>query len=244
MRVNILGYWGGYPTAGGATAGYLITTDEGQILLDCGSGVTSKLFYYTQVENISGVILSHLHYDHMADIGILQYAAAGAIRRGVMKQKLDIYAPDQPKEMLNELYSPHSNVRIIDPSQTIRLAGAEIEFAPVRHTIACYAVKISYKGKVLVYSGDTAYCESLIDFAKDADMFLCEATICEGSTHTTGAGHMDSLHAGMIAKKANVKKLVLTHLPHDGNFELMKKVASEAYGNPVYIPNVHSSFVI
>ncbi|WP_285229625.1 hypothetical protein [Paenibacillus albidus] len=36
MKVKIPGYWGGYPAAGGATAGYLVTTAEGQILLDCG----------------------------------------------------------------------------------------------------------------------------------------------------------------------------------------------------------------
>lgn len=71
MKVKILGYWGGYPSAGGATAGYLVTTDEGHILLDCGSGVMSKLPAEVKVEDLSGVILSHLHHDHMADLGVL-----------------------------------------------------------------------------------------------------------------------------------------------------------------------------
>ncbi|TBL81672.1 MBL fold metallo-hydrolase [Paenibacillus thalictri] len=244
MQVTILGYWGGYPSAGGATAGYLITTDEGTILLDCGSGVMSRLPFYTNVESISGVILSHLHYDHMADIGILQYAAVGALRTGRMKERLQIYAPDQPEDMLKKLHGVHSDIHVIEASRKVTIAGAEIEFIPVLHTIPCYAVKISYKGKVFAYSADTSYCESLIDFAKEADMFLCEATICEGSHHTTGEGHMNAGQAGTIAKKANVKKLVLTHLPHDGNFEFMKQTASEAFGRPVYIPNITSNFTL
>ncbi|WP_438349342.1 MBL fold metallo-hydrolase [Paenibacillus sp. FA6] len=76
MDVKISGYWGGYPSADGATAGYLVDTGEGQILLDCGSGVMSKLVKQTDVEKLEGVILSHLHHDHIADMGILQYAGA------------------------------------------------------------------------------------------------------------------------------------------------------------------------
>jgi len=244
MKITILGYWGGYPSAGGATAGYLVTTDEGNILIDCGSGVMSRLVFYTHVEQLSGVILSHLHYDHMADIGILQYAATGALRVGRMKNRLQIYAPDKPEAMRERLYGPHSDVHTIREDQPIRLAGADIEFYPVRHTIPCYAVKVRHKGKTLVYSADTEYFEGLVDFAKDADMFICEATICKGSWHTTGEGHMDARQAGTVAHKANVKELVLTHLPHDGHFESMKREAAEAFGKSVYIPCVTDTFIV
>ncbi|MUG67094.1 MULTISPECIES: MBL fold metallo-hydrolase [Paenibacillus] len=244
MNVKILGYWGGYPSAGGATAGYLVTTEEGQILLDCGSGVMSRLPYETKVEHLSGVILSHLHYDHMADLGVLQYAAAGAIRNGRMNHRLKLYAPSEPVDMHSRLYGEHTEVHTIDPATTIKLAGAEIEFVPVQHTIMCYAIRITYRGKVLVYSGDTSYCESLIELARDADIFLCEATICEGSVHTSGQGHMDAQQAGMIAGKANVKQLVLVHLPGDGNLEYMRQEASRVFHGPVAIPEPLSMYTI
>ncbi|NEW08948.1 MBL fold metallo-hydrolase [Paenibacillus sp. SYP-B3998] len=244
MHVNILGYWGGYPAPGGATAGYLVTTDEGHILLDCGSGVMSQLTFHTSVENLSGVILSHLHDDHMADIGILQYAAVGAIRNKRMNHKLKLFVPEEPADSLSKLYGPHTDITLINPALKLQLAGAEIEFVPVQHTISCYAVKITYKDKVLVYSGDTSYCDSLIEIAKDADIFLCEATICEGSHHTTGDGHMDASQAATIAEKANVKKLILVHLPGDGNLELMKQTASEVFGGPVFLPNTESMYKV
>ncbi|AJS57278.1 MBL fold metallo-hydrolase [Paenibacillus sp. IHBB 10380] len=244
MDVKILGFWGGYPSAGGATAGYLVDTGEGQILLDCGSGVMSKLVNQTDVEKLDGVILSHLHHDHIADMGILQYAAAGAIRNGKMKKKLSLYAPAEPANMLDTLYGEHSTITIIDPTLTISIAGAQVEFVSVFHTIPCYAIRITYNGKVLVYSGDTSYCESLVDLAKDADIFLCEATICEGSIHTTGIGHMNASQAGIIACKANVKKLVLVHLPGDGDFEFMRKAASVAFGGPVDLPNTSLMYTL
>lgn len=237
MNIKILGYWGGYPAADGATAGFLIQTEEGQILLDCGSGVMSRLAKYTRVERLDGVILSHLHYDHMADIGILQYAAVGAQRVGRMNHKLPLYAPAEPVNIVNTLYGEHSEITFIDAGQIITMAGATIEFVPVSHTIPCYAVKITYNSKVIVYSADTSYCESLIELATDADLLLCEATICDGSVHTSGLGHMTAHQAGMIANKANVKKLVLVHLPGDGDFEHMRQLASDAYGGPVELPD-------
>ncbi|WP_028546305.1 MBL fold metallo-hydrolase [Paenibacillus taiwanensis] len=244
MKVSILGYWGGYPLAGGATSGYLVTTEEGHILLDCGSGVMSRLSHHATVEQLSGVILSHVHYDHMADIGVLQYAALGAIRNNRMQHKLQLFAPEQPADIFGTLFGPHTDVTQIDSTLKLRLAGADIEFAPVEHTITCFAVKITYKGKVLVYSGDTAYCESLVKLAKDADMLLCEATVCEGSTHTTGQGHMNAAEAATIAEKAGVKKLVLVHLPCDGNLLHMRQTASSVYRGPVFLPDAISSYTI
>jgi ribonuclease BN (tRNA processing enzyme) len=244
VKLIILGYWGGYPSAGGATAGYLIQTDEGCILLDCGSGIMSRLGFYAGVESLSGVILTHLHYDHMADVGILQYAAIGALRTGLRQSPLPIYAPAEPSDIWNTLQGSHSELTSVTESVVLQLSGAKITFCPVKHTIPCYAVKIAVQDKVMVYSADTEYCEPLIDFAKDADIFLCESTICKGSLHTTGKGHMDSTEAATIARKANVKQLVLTHLPHDGNFEYMKRVAMKIYDGPVYLPNFMSEFML
>lgn len=171
----------------------------------------------------------------MGDIGVLQYAMNGALRTGRAKEKIKIYSPKEPVNMWEQIQSAQSENIPIDQKISITMAGANIEFFPVNHTIPCYAVKFTYKNKTFVYSADTSYMESLADFAKDADLFLCEATVCEGSTHTVGTGHMDAKEAALIAKKANVGKLVLTHLPSDGDFELMKRQATEAFGKEAYL---------
>ncbi|WP_420851756.1 MBL fold metallo-hydrolase [Oceanobacillus jeddahense] len=242
LRIEILGYWGGYPSNGGATSGYLVSSDGGKILLDCGSGIMSRFSISNKVEDLSGIILSHLHYDHTTDIGIFQYALVGALRRGEIQNKLKVYSPTEPKELWKAIQSEETYFQEINENEKIQIANMTIEFLPVNHTISCYAVKVTYKHKIFVYSADTTYTDTLIEFAKNADLFICEATICKGSYHSTGAGHMSAGEAGLLAEKANVKKLILTHLPSDGDFALMKKEAKENFSKEVYVANEISIF--
>ncbi len=69
------------------------------------------------------------------------------------------------------------------------------------------------KGKKIVYSGDTTYCEKLIDFAKDADLLIHEATYASNmQKKAREVMHSTCIDAAKIAKKANAKKLILTHI--------------------------------
>ncbi len=69
------------------------------------------------------------------------------------------------------------------------------------------------KGKKIVYSGDTAYCEKLIEFAKDADLLIHEATYASDmQERAREVMHSTCIDAAKIAKAANVKKLILTHI--------------------------------
>ncbi len=69
-------------------------------------------------------------------------------------------------------------------------------------------VSFTEKGKKVVYSGDTVPCANIIKLAKDADLLIHDSTYFED---------MERRHATMddvvkIAEKANVKKVVLTHI--------------------------------
>jgi ribonuclease Z len=64
-------------------------------------------------------------------------------------------------------------------------------------------------GLKVVYSGDTKPCENLIKISKNADLLIHDATFLE---EEEGKAHADVKQAAMIAKKAGVKKLILTHI--------------------------------
>ncbi len=71
----------------------------------------------------------------------------------------------------------------------------------------------SRKGRMIVISGDTKPCEELIEFSKDADVLIHEATFdSELQEVAKEYGHTTAFQAAEIAKKACVDKLFLVHI--------------------------------
>lgn len=64
-------------------------------------------------------------------------------------------------------------------------------------------------GLRVVYSGDTKPCDNMVKISKDADLLIHDGTFLE---EEEGKAHADVKEAAEIAKKANVKKLILTHI--------------------------------
>jgi ribonuclease BN (tRNA processing enzyme) len=81
----------------------------------------------------------------------------------------------------------------------------------VNHPIETYGVRVEQGGRVLAYSSDTAPCESLLRLAQGADLFLCEASYLDGADNPPDL-HLTGGEAGEAATKADVGRLLLTHL--------------------------------
>jgi ribonuclease Z len=64
-------------------------------------------------------------------------------------------------------------------------------------------------GLKVVYSGDTRPCENLLEISKGADLLIHDGTFLE---EEESKGHADVKQAAKIAKDANVKQLILTHI--------------------------------
>ncbi len=89
------------------------------------------------------------------------------------------------------------------------------------------------KGRKIVYSGDTSPSDGMIEFAKDADILIHESTF-EGiyGDKAYETGHSTSKQAAEIAKKANVKKLLLTHVStRYKKSDLLEAEAKEIFEN-------------
>jgi len=103
----------------------------------------------------------------------------------------------------------------------------------------------SRKGRKIVYSGDTIPIEKMIDFAKDADVLIHEATFhSDFNDLSTSYGHTTASEAAEIAKKANVKKLFLTHIsPRYLDSNKLKEEAIKIFKN-TDIPNDYEEFEV
>ena len=88
------------------------------------------------------------------------------------------------------------------------------------------------KGLKVIFTGDTAECDSMIEAARGADLMICDATYGqnEQAELAVSHGHMNFSQAAMTAKNAGVKQLWLSHY-------------SPMIDDPVqYLPNAQSIF--
>ncbi len=74
LALKVLGSSGGYPVRGLPCSGYLVTADQENILLDCGPGIATALLADGRHCGLDGVVISHLHPDHVLDLVPLAYA--------------------------------------------------------------------------------------------------------------------------------------------------------------------------
>lgn len=233
MKVTIIGHWGGFPKVGEATSGYLIEHDDYKLLLECGSGVLSSLQKVIDLGSLNAVLISHYHYDHCCDIGPLQYARQIKTQLGEINNPFPIYAPNG--EFFNLLkWENYTYGESFNESSTLNLGPFEISFIKNNHPVEAYSVKIKCSNKVLAFTSDTSYFEELADFFKDSDLLIAE---CSFYAHMDGtkAGHLNSSQAGMLAEKSNVKKLVLTHLPHYGKLNELIEQSKQNYNGEIIL---------
>ena len=83
-----------------------------------------------------------------------------------------------------------------------------------------------------MYSGDTGICDSVVDLARDADVFLCEASWTHGQDRPPHV-HLSGTEAGQIAAKAGVAELLLTHIPPWTSREDVISEAKAEFDGPV-----------
>ncbi|MBY7143060.1 MBL fold metallo-hydrolase [Virgibacillus sp. NKC19-3] len=234
MKLTVIGCWGGYPAPNGATSAYLIEKDNFALLVDAGSAALSKLQTYKQVSDIDAVLLSHYHHDHVADIGVLQYAKRVQSYTLGNKEILPIYGHTDDKQGFAKLTDDYTKGMVYDPNTSLELGPFSITFLHTDHPVACYGMRITDGKSTLVYTADTSFKEEWIDFAKGADLLI---TDCNFYAEQDGsqAGHMTSREGGMIAERASAGELMLSHLPQYGERSQLVGEAKQNFKGVVHL---------
>jgi ribonuclease BN (tRNA processing enzyme) len=245
MKLTVLGCLGAYPYNGEGTTGYLLESEGYHLLLDAGSTTLIQLEKILDPLALDAVILSHYHHDHIADLGVLQYYWQLFPTQDDRKI-LPIYGHGEDTFHFNDLTMAgitegHDYLQ----TKQLELGPFSVTFMKTIHPVTCYAMRFveNSTGKVFVFTGDSGYLESFVDFAKDADLFLADTYLFAGNERHKA--HFTSQESGEIAAAANVKKLVLTHLPQHGNLNQLKQEAEmAANGIPVELAAVQKIFEI
>lgn len=214
MKLTVLGCSTPLPRRDIPCSGYLISSENSTILLDCGSGIFPVLVDYVDPGRLSAVWISHMHPDHSADLITLANWALNTTDA----PKVRVLGPfgwdvrlngfisnDGSRDLVREIF----DVEYVDDGSSSSIGEFTLTSQLVHHSVTSYGVRISSEDSTFAYSGDTGPCRSLEQLADKVDVFLCEA----GSEKPTEY-HMTMQQSYEVARKAKVGKLLVTHIPY------------------------------
>lgn len=232
MKITIIGCDGTYAGKNGATSAYLIEDKDTKVLLDLGSGSMARLQNHIELRELDGIIISHYHRDHFADLECMQFAVMVDTFEKVRTEPLVIYGPGDEQKLT---YKKMCIGKTFKKKDSFNIGTLTFTTQLNRHGIEAYSIKVcNEEGKNLVYTGDTSYFKELASFCKNTECLIAEASLFKAQKDVI-PGHMTSVEAATVAKEANVKSLVLTHLPHYGDLEQLIEEAKEVFDGEVLL---------
>ncbi|PAD77885.1 MBL fold metallo-hydrolase [Paenibacillus campinasensis] len=235
MKLTVIGHWGAFPPANGATSSYLLEEGDFSLLIDCGSGSLSSLQNYIPLQRLDALIVSHYHHDHKADIGCLQYGMLIQSQLGHRTGTFPIYGHSQDADEFSSLtFRGYTEGHAISPEYHTVIGPWEVSFCPTTHPAYCLAMRFTIGNKSLVYTADTHWTDDLVDFARNCDLLLCEASVLDDNV-AQSSGHMTPEMAGQLAAQSGAASLVLTHLPQYAPGEVLVERARQVYSGSIQL---------
>ena len=221
MELIILGSGTAIPLRDRGSPSLVLIIEGSQILFDIGPGTLRQLTRVgTSHERIERIFLTHFHPDHTADLIHFIFAARN---HAVLKRRKPfiITGPYGVARFVAALQDAYGDYLCLPPEmmriEELEVGGMlkkdygffRIVAVPTNHTPNSLAYRVEGPtGKRVVYSGDTGFCDEIVDLARGADLLVLEAAFPEGREVD---GHLTPSQAGRIATLAGVERLVLTH---------------------------------
>ncbi len=218
---------------------------KSSILIDCGGGPVQRLSKAgVALDSIDHVILTHHHPDHIYGLSVflLDLWLAGR------KKVLHVYGLNETlravrlmmhafewEEWFEFGFFPIEFHRVSKTKRGALIETPEFSVftATTKHLLPTIATRIVSKksGKAIVYSSDTELYDSVAEFASGADILFHESTTITKPTR----GHSTAQQAGQQAQRAGVRKLVLIHLPPNGDVKKLRAAAKKYFSGQVVV---------
>jgi ribonuclease BN (tRNA processing enzyme) len=262
VRITVLGKSPSWQDAGGACSGYLVQDDDYAVLLDCGNGVFSKLRRFCDYVEVSAVLLSHLHADHMLDLVPFAYALTYAPRQqpvpvagwpGTSRPaRPQLHAPLGAGELFRQIVACWGNEDLIDRAfdlheydspDELALGPFVVRFCEVPHYTATCAIELATADGRLTYSADCSPNDELVEFARGTDMLLIEATLPRPE-RTGIRGHLTPREAGEHGRRAGARRLVITHFSDELDPQWALAEANRGFAGPVELAHEGAVYTI
>jgi len=269
-KLVLLGTGGGpMPKVTRAAPAQAVVVDGVTYIVDCGNGVARQMARARLgFRTLRAVFVTHHHSDHNADFGNLFLLLwAGGLDAAVdafgppplvamTAQFLALNAYDVATRIADEgrpPLAPLIRANDIDAAgeiyrdERVRITCALVKHPPV---VPAFALRFDTRDRSIVFSGDTAPCDSLIALARGADVLVHEVlhepsldAICANLPNATRLrrhlldSHTTQDQVGIVAREAGVKCLVLSHfVPADSiTDETWRDAAARHYDGKIVL---------
>jgi ribonuclease BN (tRNA processing enzyme) len=233
-------------------AGHLLQAGAVTLLMDVGSGICHRLVQLgLPWADITHVAFTHFHTDHIADFATLMLGW----RYGQLPPRsapLTVIGPVGVTSLLDRIADlngswfrdPGFSVTVVElaPGASHDLGdGMTISATKVPHTAESVAYSIVRGTRRVIYTGDTGYDAMLAEWARGADLLLCECSLPE---ELAIPEHMTPAQCGLLAAAALPKHLVLTHFYTPVERTDVRAAVAAHYAGPISLAEDGSTFEI
>jgi ribonuclease BN (tRNA processing enzyme) len=224
MHLQFIGCGDAFGSGGRFNTCFHLVGRNFNALIDCGATSMVALNRLAIRCNDIGIILiSHFHGDHIGGLPFFILEANYVLER---QQPLTIVGPPSLKSRYGGVMeSAFPGTKSLELSFPLMLQELEIgercQIGPLQVTAfhvvhddragPCLGFRIEAEGKVIAFSGDTEWTDTLIDVGRDADLFICESYTRDKPIKSHMALSVLERHLDQIRPK----RLVLTHLGDD-----------------------------
>jgi ribonuclease BN (tRNA processing enzyme) len=223
MQLRFVGCGDALGSGGRSNTCFHVTGGNVNFLIDCGASSLPALKRYDIArDDIDLILITHFHGDHFGGLPFLLLDAQFTRR----SRPLVIAGPqgiDTKLPILMEALFEHSSktkqrfelsVVTLNPEESRSFGAVKVTPYPVVHGESggpFLAYRIEVGGRIVTYSADTEWTETLIPAAQNADLFIAEAY-----THDRIVkNHLSLKTLEAHLPGINPKRLILTHMSHD-----------------------------
>jgi ribonuclease BN (tRNA processing enzyme) len=223
MQLRFVGCGDAFGSGGRFNTCFHVTGERVNFLIDCGASSLPALKRLSIArDEIDLILITHFHGDHFGGLPFFLLDAQFTRRT----RPLVIAGPDGIKTRLTQMMEalfehssktkPRFDLRVValKPAETRAFGAVDVTPFPVVHGESggpFLAYRVAAEGRVIAYSADTEWTETLIPAARGADLFIAEAYYYEKLVKN----HLSLKTLEAHLPEIKPKRLILTHMSDD-----------------------------
>lgn len=222
VEILFLGSGDAFGSGGRFQTCFHVRAEATQFLIDCGaSSLIAMKRFGVDPSSLDIILLSHLHGDHFGGLPFLILDAQFSRRTRALviagppgvearvRDAMEVLFPGsfavQRKFIMQFAELAEGSETVLGPLSVIPYRVVHPSGAP------SFALRVTCGGKVIGYSGDTEWTDTLVQAARGADLFICEAYVFEKKIKY----HLDYRTLMDRRTQLGCRRLMLTHMSDD-----------------------------